>query len=66
VAAIASAAGAWIHDWAVWYADVDTATMLGVGVAMAVSAIVLTGLGSYWLTRALRQAGVLEGFPAGR
>lgn len=66
VAAVASAAGAWVHDWAIWYADVDTATMLAVGVAMAVSAIVLTALGSYWLARALRQAGVLEGFPAGR
>jgi energy-coupling factor transport system permease protein len=66
VAALAAAAGAWIHDWAVWYADVDTPTMLAVGLAMAVSAIVLTALGSYWLTRALRQAGALEGFPAGR
>lgn len=66
VAGIASAAGAWVHDWAIWYADVDTGTMLLVGAAMAVSAIVLTALGSYWVARALRQAGVLEGFPAGR
>jgi energy-coupling factor transport system permease protein len=66
VAALAAAAGALIHDWAVYYAGVDTPTMLAAGFAMAVSAIVVTALGSYWLTRALRQAGALEGFPAGR
>jgi energy-coupling factor transport system substrate-specific component len=64
VAAIASAAGAWIHDWALYYADIDTTTMLLVGLAMALSAVVIVAFGSVALARALRQAGVLEGFPA--
>ena len=64
VAAVASAAAAWIHDWALYYASVDTPTQLAVGVAMAISAVVITGFGSLYLARALRQAGVLEGFPS--
>ncbi|HEU4671864.1 MAG TPA: ECF transporter S component [Candidatus Limnocylindrales bacterium] len=64
VAAVASAAGAWVHDWALYYADIDTQTMLLVGLAMAISAVVIVALGSVALARALRQAGVLEGFPA--
>jgi energy-coupling factor transport system substrate-specific component len=64
VAALASAAAAWIHDWALYYANVDTGTQIAVGIAMAISAIVIAGFGSVALERALRQAGVLEGFPA--
>lgn len=63
-AAIASAAAAWIHDWAVWYAATDLGTMLWIGLFMAISALVLTAGGSELLARALRRAGVLEGFPA--
>ncbi|HEY6056539.1 MAG TPA: ECF transporter S component [Candidatus Limnocylindrales bacterium] len=64
VASLASAAAAWTHDWVVWYPTVDTGTQLEVGAFMAVSAIVITGFGSLALARALRQAGVLEGFPS--
>jgi energy-coupling factor transport system substrate-specific component len=64
VAAIASAAAAWIHDWVVYYQDTDTTTMLAVGLVMAVSAVVIVAFGSQLLERALRQAGVLEGFPS--
>ncbi len=64
VAAVASAAGAWIHDWAVYYQDTDTPTMLAIGVAMAISAVVIAAGGSFLLVRALRRTGVLEGFPA--
>ncbi|HET7027575.1 MAG TPA: ECF transporter S component [Candidatus Limnocylindrales bacterium] len=63
VAAVASAAGAWIHDWVLYYAETDTQTMLLVGGAMAVSAVLVSALGSVALARALRQAGALEGFP---
>jgi energy-coupling factor transport system permease protein len=63
-AAIASAAAAWIHDWLIYYAAVSVDIQLARGIAMAVSAIVITALGSLLLARALRQAGVLEGFPA--
>lgn len=63
LAAIASAAAAWIHDWALYYADVDVAVQLVRGVAMAVSAIVIVAGGSVALHRSLKRAGVLEGFP---
>jgi energy-coupling factor transport system substrate-specific component len=66
VAAVASAAAAWIHDWAIWYADVALEVQLVRGLMMAISAVVITAYGSILLVRALRQAGVLEGFPAGR
>ncbi len=63
VAAIASAAAAWIHDWALYYAAVDVTTQIVVGVIMAISAAVIAGLGSDLLAQSLRRAGVLEGFP---
>ena len=63
-AAVASAAGAWIHDWAIYYADVSLEVQLLRGLMMAISAIVIVAGGSVVLTRALRRAGVLEGFPA--
>jgi energy-coupling factor transport system substrate-specific component len=64
VAAMASATAAWAHDWAVYYADVDTTIQLARLAAMTVSAVVFTGLGSASLAAALRRAGVLEGFDA--
>ena len=63
LAAIASAAAAWIHDWALYYADVSMDIQIARGIAMAVSAVVIVALGSIALVRSLRQAGVLEGFP---
>ncbi|HET7029959.1 MAG TPA: ECF transporter S component [Candidatus Limnocylindrales bacterium] len=64
IAAIASAAAAWLHDWALYYADVDLGLQLARGVLMAISALVFVAAGSVLLERALRRAGVLEGFPA--
>lgn len=63
VAAVASAAAAWIHDWVVYYGAFDPVVQIARGVAMAVSAIVLVAGGSVALHRALKGAGVLEGFP---
>lgn len=64
VAAIASAAAAWLHDWAIYYAAIDTGMQVLVGILMAISAVVIVAGGSVALVRALRQAGVLEGFPS--
>ncbi len=64
IAAIASAAAAWIHDWAFYYADVAVDLQIARGIAMAISAVVIVALGSIALVRSLRRAGVLEGFPA--
>ncbi len=63
LAAIASAAAAWIHDWVVWYSATATDVQLLRGALMAVSAAVIVGFGSVLLGRALRRAGVLQGFP---
>jgi len=65
LAAIASSAAAWIHDWIVWFPDVAVDTQLWVGVFMAVSGVVIVAGGSVLLVRSLRQAGALKGFPAG-
>ena len=63
-AAVASAAGAWIHDWAIYYPDASLEVQLVRGLMMAISAVVIVAGGSVVLVRALRQAGALEGFPA--
>jgi len=63
-AAVASAAAAWIHDWVLYYAAFSIELQLVRGVLMAASAIVFVAGGSVLLARALRRAGVLEGFRA--
>lgn len=63
VAAIASAGGAWIHDWLIYYQDASLQIQLVRGAMMAISAAVIVAVGSLLLVRALRRAGVLEGFP---
>jgi energy-coupling factor transport system substrate-specific component len=65
LAAVASAAAAWVHDWVLYFPEVDLGTMVLFGVLMAISAVVIVAGGSLFLVRALRQAGVLEGFPGG-
>ncbi len=64
IAAVAAAAGAWIHDWALYYADASVEVQLVRGLMMAISATIIVAGGSVALVRSLRQAGVLEGFPA--
>jgi len=64
-AAVASAAAAWIHDWALYYPDFAIEIQLLRGVLMGISALVFVAGGSVLLVRSLRRAGVLEGFPAG-
>jgi energy-coupling factor transport system substrate-specific component len=63
IAAVASAAAAWVHDWVLYYADVDPGVQLVRGALMAVSAVVLVAGGSVALHRSLKRSGVLDGFP---
>ncbi len=63
LAAAASALAAWLHDWVLYYAEVDTTIQIVRGVAMVISAVVIVAGGSVALVRSLRRAGVLEGFP---
>ena len=64
VAAAASALAAWLHDWVALLRRrrPDRSSSLR-GIAMVISAAVIAAGGSVLLERALRRAGVLEGFP---
>ena len=62
-AAVASAAAAWIHDWVIYWSEVDPVYQIIRGVFMAISAVVIVAGGSLVLHRSLKRAGVLEGFP---
>jgi len=62
-AAVATAIAAWIRDWIVYYGTVSLDIQLARGAAMAISAIVIAGIGSLLLYRALKESGALEGFP---
>ncbi len=64
LAGLASAAAAFVHDVVVWYAGYATDVLIVIAVAMAVSGLILLPAASLALVRALRRAGVLEGFPA--
>jgi energy-coupling factor transport system substrate-specific component len=65
LAAIASAVAAWLHDWVIYYQDVALELQLLRGLMIAISAVVFVAVGSVLLVGALRQAGVLQGFPGG-
>ena len=61
-AAFASAVAAWAHDWFIYYAGYAIDVQVARLALMAVSAVIFVALGSQALERALRRAGVLEGF----
>lgn len=63
IAAVASAAAAWIHDWVIYFAAVDPTVQVVRFVFMAISAVVIVAGGSVALHRSLKRAGVFEGFP---
>ena len=62
-AGLASAAAAFVHDVVVWYAGYATDVLIWIAISMAISGLILLPAASIALVRALRRAGVLEGFP---
>jgi energy-coupling factor transport system substrate-specific component len=66
LAAALAAVGAWIHDTPLYYAELPLVDQLVIGGFMLVSAVIIAGIGSAWLVRALVQTGVLAQFPSGR
>ena len=60
VAAIASAVGAFVHDWALYYPTISMDIQLLRLALMAVSAVVFAAFGSVAIERSLRKAGVLR------
>jgi energy-coupling factor transport system substrate-specific component len=65
LAAIASALGAWVHDWWLYYADASVELQVVRLLFMGVSAIAFVAFGSLLLERSLRRAGVLQGYGSG-
>jgi energy-coupling factor transport system substrate-specific component len=65
-AAAAAAVGEWLHDMPVYYATLDLGQQLVIGVFMLLSAVIIAGVGSWFLMRSLVQTGVLSQFASGR
>ena len=63
-ASLASMTAAFLHDWVIYYPAFDTPALLAIAAFMAVSALIVLPLVAIAIVRALRRAGVLEGFPA--
>jgi energy-coupling factor transport system substrate-specific component len=66
LAGLASAAAAWVHDMVVYYPDLGVGGWAVFAPFYLVSAAIIAGVGSYYLTRSLAQTGVLASFPSGR
>jgi len=66
LAAIASAVAGWVHDMIVYYPDLGLGEWAVFVPFYVISAAVIAGVGSYYLTRSLAQTGVLASFPSGR
>jgi energy-coupling factor transport system substrate-specific component len=64
LAAGASALGAWVHDWVLYYPTIEPAIQFFRLAVMVLSAAVIAAGGSVLLVRSLRRTGVLDGFPA--
>ena len=49
-----------------YYPDLTLIDQLVIGAFMVFSAVIIAGVGSYWLMETLAQTGVLAQFPSGR
>src|SRR5207247_6355441 len=65
-AAAAAAVGEWLHDMPVYYATLDLGQQLVIGVFMLLSAVIIAGIGSWFLMPWLAQTGALGPFACGR
>ena len=66
LAALATALGAWIHDMPLYFPELGLAGWIPFLIFMAISAAIVAGIGAWYLTRALANAGALSAFPSGR
>jgi energy-coupling factor transport system substrate-specific component len=66
IAGVASALAGWVHDMYFYYPDLDVGGWAVFVPFYAISAAVIAGVGSYYLTRSLAETGVLASFPSGR
>lgn len=63
IAGLASAAAAFVHDWALYYAAYAPDVLIVIAIAMGISGLIILPAVAIALVRALRQTGVLDGFP---
>ncbi|HEX6139665.1 MAG TPA: ECF transporter S component [Candidatus Limnocylindria bacterium] len=66
LAGAGAAVGEWIHDMPIYYAGTAFNVQLAYGLFMLISGVLIAGLGSWLLVRALAPTGVLNPFPSGR
>jgi energy-coupling factor transport system substrate-specific component len=66
LAGAGAAVGEWLHDMPIYYPDTAFEVQLAIGAFMLVSGVLIAGLGSWLLVRALARTGVLSAFPPGR
>lgn len=66
LAGAGAAIGEWIHDMPIYYPETDLAVQLAYGLFMVISGVVIAGIGSWLLVRALAPTGVLSQFASGR
>jgi energy-coupling factor transport system permease protein len=63
-ASLAASAAAFVHDWLIYYPTFDATALIILAAFMAVSGLLVLPFAARAIVGALRQAGVLEGFPA--
>jgi energy-coupling factor transport system permease protein len=66
LAGAGAAVGEWLHDMPIYYPATAFSVQLAYGLFMLISGVLVAGLGSWLLVRALAQTGVLSPFPSGR
>jgi energy-coupling factor transport system substrate-specific component len=66
LASAGAVAGEWFHDMTIYYPGVDFGLQLAYGAFMLVSGVLIAGLGSWLLARAMARTGVLAPFPSGQ
>lgn len=66
LAGAGAAVGEWLHDMPIYYPETAFGVQLAYGFFMLTSALVIAGLGSWLLVRALARTGVLSPFASGR
>ena len=66
LAGAGAAVGEWLHDMTIYYPQTALGLQLAYGAIMLLSGVLIAGLGSWLLARAMARTGVLAPFPSGR
>jgi energy-coupling factor transport system substrate-specific component len=66
LASIGAVIGEWIHDMTIYYLGTAFEVQLAYGAFMLISGVLIAGLGSWLLARAMARTGVLAPFPSGQ